>query len=123
MRTKKGDENSYKSDDEINQIDLGLKDTYNDVYKVYKGLIALRKANSDAFGANAEANAERATEDGSVIKYTTGDFMIYFNSGKSDFKIDTTGYTKVVDVTSGAVKDSTTLPTVVGAKNFVILKK
>jgi pullulanase len=123
MRTKQGDENSYISDDSINAIDLTYKDTYNDVYKVYKGLIALRKANYDAFGANAEANAEKANDNGSVIKYTAGNFMVYFNSADSEFTIDTAGYTKVVDVTSGAVTESTTLPATVAAKSFVILKK
>ena len=123
MRTKKGDENSYISEDSINAIDLTYKDTYSDVYKVYKGLIALRKANYNAFGANAEANAEKANDNGSVIKYTTGNFMVYFNSAETDFKIDTAGYTKVVDVASGAVTESTTLPATVAAKSFVILKK
>ena len=43
MRTKKGDENSYSSADEFNEIDLDFKDTYKDVYNTYKALIAIRK--------------------------------------------------------------------------------
>ena len=123
MRTKNGDHNSYMSSDEINAIDMSFVETNKDVYNVYKGLIALRKANADAFGANKNASATKANTDGSVIKYTAGDFVVYFNSTKTDFAIDTTGYAKVVDVASGAVVESTTLPTVVGAKDFVILKK
>ena len=131
MRTKKGDENSYKSEDEINQIDLEFKKTYNDVYNVYKGLIALRKS-SDAFTAGTGVLAETATNAtgkkiGGLTKYvTTGSdasYCVYFNATAKEQTIDTTGYSKFVDVTSGAVKDSTTLPTVIGAKNFVILKK
>ena len=44
LRTKFGDENSYKSPDAINRIDWSKKSRYKDVYEYYKGLIALRKA-------------------------------------------------------------------------------
>ncbi len=123
LRTKQGDENSYKSNDSINAINLSFKETYSDVYNTYKGLIALRKANSDAFGANSLAEAEVFNSTKGVTKYTTGDFLVYFNATSADVTIDTTGYTKVVDVTSGTPEESTTLPATVGAKNFVILKK
>ena len=46
----------------------------SDVYNVYKGLIVLRNANPEAFNATEE-----------------------------DVNIDTAGYSKVVDVTSGTV--------------------
>ena len=123
LRTKKGDENSYESPDTINQIDIGFKVTYSDVYNTYKGLIALRKANPAAFGANAAAEAE--TPRPGVTRYTTGDFLVFFNATISDYPIpdgDKTGYTKAVDVSSGAVKDGT-IPSSVPAKGFVILKK
>ena len=134
MRTKHGDENSYISDDSINAIDLTLKTTFNDVYNVYKGLIALRKS-SDAFTAGTDVLAEtvKALVDGNeknvrgFTKYvTTGtdaSYCVYFNATAEGQTIDTTGYTKVVDVTSGAVTESTTLPATVAAKSFVILKK
>lgn len=44
FRNKKGVHNSYKSPDDINQIDWNNKTKYNDVYNYYKGLIGLRKA-------------------------------------------------------------------------------
>lgn len=44
MRTKQGDENSYKSPDSINAIDWELKSRNMDVFEYHKGLIALRKA-------------------------------------------------------------------------------
>ena len=142
MRTKHGDENSYTQAehnkfmniDEINQIDLGFKTTFNDVYNVYKGLIALRKS-SDAFTAGTDVLAEtvKALVDGNeknvrgFTKYVTtgtdGSYCVYFNATAEGQTIDTTGYTKVVDVTSGAVTESTTLPATVAAKSFVILKK
>ena len=121
MRDKKGDHNSYQSDDTINGIDLGYKETHKDVYNVYKGLIALRKANSSAFGGNTSATAEKVKE--GVTKYTTGNFLVYFNATDSAEAITTTGYTKVVDVTSGTPTESEELPTSVPAKGFVILAK
>lgn len=121
LRTKQGDHNSYESDDTINAIDLNFKTEYSDVYNTYKGLIAFRKANSDAFGGNTSATAE--TVKTGVTKYTTGDYLVYFNATKTAETITTDGYTKVVDLTSGTPTENTTLPTSVPAKGFVILKK
>lgn len=45
-RTKKGVHNTYQSPDSINQINWDFKTTYNDVFKYYQGLIALRKAHA-----------------------------------------------------------------------------
>ena len=131
MRTKHGDENSYTQTehnkfmniDEINQIDLGFKETYNDVYKVYKGLIALRKS-STAFTAGRRVVA--STLKSGFTKYiTTGtdaSYCVYFNATAEEQTIDTAGYTKAVDVTSGVPTD-VSVPTTVAAKSFVILKK
>ena len=121
MRDKKGDHNSYQSDDSINAINLTYKTTHNDVYNTYKGLIAFRKANSKVFGNNTSANAEKVVA--GVTKYTAGDYLIYFNATSSAETITTTGYSKVIDVTSGTPTESTTLPTSVPAKSFVILAK
>lgn len=128
MRTKKGNENSYNSSDEINQINISMKDTYSDVYNVYKGLISFRKANPEAFGNNTSAVANNMKDDAnkSIKGYTqliSGDFCVYFNATDNEQTCDTTGYSKVVDVTSGTPAESTTLPSSVPAKGFVILKK
>lgn len=124
MRTKNGDHNSYASEDKINQIDLKFKEKYEDVYNVYKGLIKLRKENREAFGSNTDATAEKANDDGSVIKYTTGNFVVYFNSSDYDVKIipDSNEY-KTIDVTNGEPKESEGQPSKVEKKSFVILKK
>ena len=137
MRTKKGNPDSYAADtkgghtwsqkeiDECNAIDLTFKDTYSDVYNTYKGLIALRKANSDAFGHNGGARAEKVSA--GVTKYTTGDFLVYFNAtDKAVDDIDTSGYSTAVDVSSGTPTDAdvpASVPVSVPAKSFVILKK
>ena len=121
LRTKKGNENSYQSDDTINAIDLTFKEKYSDVYNTYKGLIALRKDNSDAFGSNTEATAETVSK--GVTKYTTGNFLVYFNATDKEVSVSSGGYTKVIDVTTGTLEESTTVPSKVPAKSFVILKK
>jgi pullulanase len=121
LRTKKGNENSYNTAISTNGIDLTFADTYSDVYNVYKGLIALRKSAPEAFGANTNASASKVST--GVTKYTTGDYLVYFNASAAAVNVSSSGYTKVVDVTSGSVVESTTLPTSVAAKSFVIFKK
>lgn len=133
MRTKKGNPDSYAADTkggykwseteilECNAVDLSFKDTYSDVYNTYKGLIAFRKANSDAFGHNGGARAEKVSA--GVTKYTTGDFLVYFNATDAAVPIiDASGYSTAVDVSSGTPTD-VLVPTKVAAKSFVILKK
>ena len=48
LRTKNGEENSYKSPDSINQLDWSRKTKYKYVYDYYQSLIHLRK-NHPAF--------------------------------------------------------------------------
>ena len=120
MRTKQNDHNSYISSDVINQISLSFKETYADVYNIYKGLIALRKANPAAFGANTSASAETVTK--GVTKYVTGDFCVYFNATDTKQTCDAAGYAKSVDVSSGTPTEAAVV-TNVPAKSFVILKK
>ena len=120
MRDKKGDHNSYQSDDTINGIDLGYKESHEDVYNTYKGLIAFRKANPSSFGGNINAKATTVIQ--GVTKYTAGDFLVYFNATNSSYTISSKGYTKAIDVTSGEPEE-VELPTSVPAKSFVILAK
>lgn len=124
LRTKRGNENSYNtsntSSTSTNGIDLAFKETYSDVYNVYKGLIALRKANPSAFGSNTGAKAETVST--GVTKYTTGDFLVYFNATDAEVNISASGYAKSVDVSSGTPMEGETVSTV-PAKSFVILKK
>jgi pullulanase len=137
LRTKNGDENSYKSSDSINQISLNLKERYNTVYNIYKGLINLRKNNRDSFGDNTNAtailyettvhcnndNTEKSTITDGVIKYATGDYLVYFNATDSVVNIDTEDCAKLIDISSGTPIEIPTLPSTVEAKSFVILKK
>lgn len=152
LRTKKGNPDSYSADtkggikwtnepgehniDDVNTIDLSMKERNLDVYNVYKGLISLRKSNLDAFGKNDSATAGKAkcllagtdkyARTAGVTKYTTGDFLVFFNATEKDAVLDPKeidGYSKVVDITSGAPKESGEIVSSVPAKSFVILKK
>lgn len=113
-----------------------MKEKNLDVYNVYKGLIALRKGNPNAFGKNDSATAGKAkclvegtdkyARTAGVTKYTTGDFLVFFNATEKDAVLDPKeidGYSKVVDITSGAPKESGEIVSSVPAKSFVILKK
>lgn len=46
-KNKKGNDNSYDQDNEINWIDWSLRDKYSDLFEFYKNLIALRKKYSN----------------------------------------------------------------------------
>ena len=128
MRTKMGDENSYKSSDVINQIDFEFKKKNSDVFNCYKGLFALRRKYSDSFGKNQNAIAEILAE--GVVSYKTGDFEVIFNASKSDFTklVNDAGF--LVDVSSGEViekalesRGNGRVNVCVKSLSFIILKK
>lgn len=121
LRTKQGDENSYISSDEINQINLDFKTRYSDVFNAYKGLIAFRRENADSFGSKTDCSA--MTIFPGLTKYTVGNFCIYFNATDSSAKIDFAGFTNSIEVLSGKPEQKDFVPDTVEAKSFVILKK
>jgi len=57
LRTKNGDENSYKSPDTINALDWDLKTMNKEVFEYYSGLIAVRKARS-AFSMDTQEEVQ-----------------------------------------------------------------
>ena len=146
LRTKKGDENSYKSKDDINQIDLSFKETYSDVYDVYRSLIAFRK--DFAVVRNATVKNEATKISTGVTKFVIADendeFEIFFNATEAKASVSAEG--KVVTIGKGSIginsgifgagvntldsatklykiaKESSKV-TSVPAKSFVILKK
>ena len=76
LRTKKGEHNSYKSPDSVNQFDWNRKVEHADVFEYYKNLIALRK-DHPAFrmktGDEVRNNLEfKRVEDG-VVSYQISD--------------------------------------------------
>ena len=73
LRTKYGDHNSYASSDEINNLDweaLGSGSDQMRMFRFYKGLIAMRKANS--FFTQADVSYEVKNDSSIVVKYTVG---------------------------------------------------
>ena len=140
MRTKKGNPDSYASDtkggkfwseteiNECNTIDLTMKEKFKDVYNAYKGLIALRVSDPESFGNNNKAKAESLSTTG-VMRYQTGDYIVWFNVSSSDYKISdgdkASDYLTQIDVLSGSVKENKLQDALssVPAKSFVILRK
>ncbi len=122
LRTKHGNHNSYMAGDKTNGIDISFKDSYSDVFNTYKALIAFRKANSDSFGSNKDATAEKISE--GLIKYTAGKYVVYFNSSKESKAISETGKPVILNQENGSFsKGKTTTVTKVEGKDFVIIEK
>lgn len=124
LRTKKGDENSYQSNDTINAVDLGFKEKYSDVFAVYKSLIALRKDYS-AFRSAKTSDARKISEGVTLYNVTAddGNFTVVFNA--TDKAATFTAQTgKVVEIgEKPSVSGTETAVSTVPAKSFVILKK
>jgi pullulanase len=69
LRTKDGDENSYKSSDAVNNIDWSVLDEGNIQYEAmlyYKGLIEMRKAFSIFTSPNSSISSEQIGNKGAV---------------------------------------------------------
>lgn len=105
MRTKKGSPDSYSADkkggitwtntagkyniDDVNTIDLSLKEKYIDVYNTYKGLIHLRK-DYDAFRKPSNATAEKLKSGVTLyeVSGSNGNFAVVFNATNNDESFD-----------------------------------
>lgn len=61
LRTKGGDENSYKSPDSVNMIDWDLKTENKDVFDYYQGLISFRKLHPELRMTDADDVVENLT--------------------------------------------------------------
>lgn len=105
LRTKNGEENSYESPDEINQLDWSRKAKYKDVYNYFKGLIQLRK-NHPAFRMMTTEMVQKHlkfidTEEENLIAYTLSD-----NANGDDWQeilvvLNGHSITKSLDIPSG----------------------
>ena len=100
MRTKKGDNNSYKSPDAINAIDWNKKLVHEELFNYYCQLIHLRKRHPAFRMENAEQISKHLeflpVEQKNVIayqlkKHANGDpwenILVAFNSNANDVKI------------------------------------
>lgn len=98
------EENSYNKPDSINAIDWIRKETYNDVFEYYKGLIELRKSHK-AFRMNSSSEIQRGinfleegtdfkgesvvayTIDGTVVNDTWKTISVIFNANNEDVEV------------------------------------
>lgn len=161
MRTKKGSPDSYSADkkggitwtntdgkyniDDVNTIDLSLKEKYSDVYNTYKGLIHLRK-DYDAFRKPSSATAKTLKSGVTLyeVNGSNGNFAVVFNATNNDESFDkiegnlVTVDTKLslagsyfglilddvdVDVEPYVVSSQKAQFSSVPAKSFIIIKK
>jgi pullulanase len=95
LRTKNGVENSYKSPDEINQIDWSRKAHYKDVFNYYQNLISLRKAHPAFRMPDAEMMREHLSflpAENGIVAYQISDnangdewenIVVIFNANKT----------------------------------------
>lgn len=72
LRTKDGEENSYKSSDAINKIDWSRKSKYKDVFDYYQSVINLRK-NHPAFRMPTKAMIQKHLK---FMDFPEGDLLI-----------------------------------------------
>jgi pullulanase len=95
MRTKGGEENSYKSPDDVNRIDWNRKAAHAEVTSVFRDLISLRKEHSAFRLGTAEEVRSRLRflpSDTTVIAYSIdapdndawSEVFVAFNGGHSD---------------------------------------
>ena len=169
LRTKKGNPDSYAPDkkggiewttrydggsydektdiDNVNTIDLSMKESYKDVYNTYKALISFRK-NTGSFRSPTKTNANTLTTGVTLysVEGEDGNFDVYFNASDNTYLISdahvtgsvlgagikdtgvmfgTKGQIVTIDETNGTYSIAATVSNVesVPAKSFVILKK
>ena len=100
MRTKQNVENSYKSGDDINQINWDRKTEFSTYHDYYKNLIALRKAHPAfrmattkqiaqnlVFQSNLPLGCIAYTINGAATSDSWGTIFVAFNSNRSDIKV------------------------------------
>lgn len=126
MRTKMGDENSYISSDEINQIDFSFKKKNAEVFNFYKGLFELRRKNPQAFGHNADVRACDLKP--GLVYYESAAFGIYYNASSEAFAAPCRDYQFQIDLSSGTVvekklSDCVNAELTLEPLSFIILKK
>ena len=96
LRTKDGDENSYKSSDAINNIDWSVLKEGNREYETmlyYRGLIEMRKAYG-IFSSNVTVDSTDLGGGAVVLKMQDGnggEAIVIINPGRSNIPYSLTG--------------------------------
>ena len=124
LRTKQGDNNSYKSSDAINGLNYGMLIKNNDIFQNYIKLIDFKK-NASALCDNDPNIVVESLDGGSVLKYELlcedGKYIVIHANGKcSGFSIDLTDCVLVLDTLNSDITiDSNT---VIQAYQTIIVK-
>ena len=116
LRTKNGDENSYKSSDAINNIDWEALNKEN-VYQTmlyYKGLIEMRKSYSIFYSETTTFGFQPLSGGAFVIYYTNGDnkALAILNPNNSAITFKLTGEWKLI--ANGSTAGSEAIKTATG---------
>ncbi len=98
LRTKHGNENSYKAGDSINKFDWSRKAQYQNVFNYYAGLIQIRKnhpvfrmtsvsaiRNNLAF-LDSPSNTVAFRLNGQAVGDTWGQIIVFYNANNADVK-------------------------------------
>ena len=115
LRTKGGDENSYKSSDEVNNIDWEALVPGSDVHNMmlyYKGLMEMRKAFDVFTSMDAEITFETLSGGGMAVRYGE-EAIVLINPAGFDSTYTLEGEWK--QVANGQQAGSETIATVTGA--------
>lgn len=127
LRTKGGDDNSYESSYEVNELNYGLKIQNAQVFETYKALIAFKKNTASLHLQEGEMSAYQveALANGAVIKISFNEqgktYVIYHANGTvKDFVADLEGYSLVLDTLGGT---TLTASTAIGAYQTLIASK
>ena len=118
-RTKKGDKNSYKSADSVNQIDWSRVSTFSNLAQYYKGLLQIRKNYAPLKGANFSTPTFPSSS-GNVVAYTYsnntsgqwGKMCVLVNGGTAAYTISNLGASSWVIVAKDKQAGLTSLGTV-----------
>jgi pullulanase len=128
LRSKSGDDNSYKSDDSVNSLKWGTKVKFAATTNYYKGLIALRAAHPAlriSTTAAIKANLKFFPTSNNVIAYqingkAVGDkaktIVVIFNPNLTATTVALPITGKWSAVVKGAVAGTKTLETISGGK-------
>jgi pullulanase len=114
LRTKGGDENSYKSSDAVNNIDWEALVPGSDVHNMmlyYKGLMEMRKAYSVFTSTDVEITFETLGSGGMVVRYGN-EAVVLINPTASSASYSLTGEWKLV--ANGQQAGSAAIATVTG---------
>ena len=117
LRSKGGNENSYQSSYQVNELNYALKIQHMDLFQAYQTLVNFKKTTAALHLEESEMGAYvvESLADGAVIRITfhdeasNSDYVIYHANGTvKDFTTDLEGYQLVLDTLGDTSLTATT---------------